>query len=159
MEESKNCYFDVDVLFRRRKKGRKYSEKENIFFLEEEKNREGKGGKYLEKIFPKIVKDIEKSRSPDSCQFLDGFGIGFGKFGLGGKKSQFWFRKIRSQKTSIGFGSGNLVSEKVSRFRFRKIWSLKQSLSVGFGKFGPEKKVSVSISVKILVSFFSAINE
>ena len=70
----------------------KYSEKENIFFLEEKKNREGKEGKYLEKISLKIVKDIEKSWfwswSGDFCQFLEGFGIDFGEFGLG-KKS--WF--------------------------------------------------------------------
>ena len=49
-----------------------------IFFPEEKKNREGKEGKYLEKISPKIVKDIEKSRfrsqSRDFCQFLEGFG-------------------------------------------------------------------------------------
>ena len=36
MEESKDYHIDVDidvdVLFRRRKKGVKYSEKENIFF-------------------------------------------------------------------------------------------------------------------------------
>ena len=60
------------------------------------KNSEGKGGKYFEKISPKSVKDIEKSRfwsrSQDFCQFLEGFGIGFGK------KSGFWFRKIWSRK-------------------------------------------------------------
>ena len=94
MEESKDCY--VDVLFRRR---RKKEEKKggNIwrgrisFFPEEKENREGKGGKYLEKISPKIVKDIEKSRfqsrSRDVCQFLEGFGIGYGEFGLGKKVS------------------------------------------------------------------------
>ena len=44
MEESKDCYVDddVDVLFRKRKKGGKYSEKKNIFFLEE-KEKEEKG--------------------------------------------------------------------------------------------------------------------
>ena len=60
-------------------------EKENDFFLEEKKNREG--GKY----FSKNVKDIEKSRfwswSRDFCQFLEGFGIGFGEFGLRKKVS------------------------------------------------------------------------
>ena len=76
-------------------KGGKYSEKENIFFLEEEKNKEGK---YLEEIFPKFSKDIEKSRSRDLCQFLEGFGfgkksVGFGKFGIG-KKSRFRFQII-----------------------------------------------------------------
>ena len=87
---------------------------------------------------------------------------------------------------SLGFGLGletfakflvisvlvskNSVSEKKYRFRFRKIWyrkkSLgigfrkfgigKKSLGIGFGKFGIVKKVSVSVSVKILVSSFSA---
>ena len=97
----------------------KYSEKENIFFLEEKKNREGKGEKYLEKISPKIVKDIEKSRfrsqTRDFCQFLEGFSISLGKFGLG-KKFQFLFWKVWSQK-------------------------------------------SVSVSVKILVSSFSAVSK
>ena len=41
----------------------------------------------MEKISPKIVKDIEKFRSRDVCQFLEGFGIGFGEFGLGKKVS------------------------------------------------------------------------
>ena len=85
----------------------------------------------MENISPKLVKDIENSRfrswSRDFYQFLEGFGIGFGEFGLG-KKSRFWFRKIWSQKKSLGFG---------------------------FGKFGIGKKVSVSVSVKILVSSFS----
>ena len=51
--------------------------------------------------------------------------------------------------------SENLVSEKKSRFRFRKVWSRKKSLGFGFGKFGIVKKVSVSVSIKILVSSFS----
>ena len=83
------------------------------------------------KISPKIVKDIEKSwfwsRSQDFCQFLEGFGIGFGEFGLG-------------KKVSVSV-SENLVSEK----------------SLGFGKFGIGKKVLVSVSVKILVSSFSGL--
>ena len=37
-------------------------EKEIIFFVEEKKKGEGKGGKYLKKISPQFVKDIEKSR-------------------------------------------------------------------------------------------------
>ena len=104
MEESEDCYVDVYVLLQRRRKngeekGGKYSEMENIFFLWDKKNREGKEGTYLEKISPQIVKDIKKSRfrswSRDFCQFLEGFGIGlenlvsekslgfgFGKFGL-----------------------------------------------------------------------------
>ena len=63
----------------------------------------------MEKIFPKIVKDIEKSRfrswSRDTCQFLDGFG----EFGL-------------RKKISV-LVSENLVSDKKSRFWFRsKFW-------------------------------------
>ena len=38
------------------------TEKKIYFFAVKKKNREGKGGKYLEKISPKSVKDIEKSR-------------------------------------------------------------------------------------------------
>ena len=85
----------------------------------------------MEKITPKICKDIEKSRSRDFCQFLEGFGIGFGEFGLGKK----------------------------SRIRFRRIWSRKKSLGFGFRKFGIGKKVSVSVSVNILVSSFSGLNQ
>ena len=63
----------------------------------------------MENITPKICKDIEKSRfrsrSRDFCQFLEGFGIGFGEFGLG-KKSRFWFRRIWSRKKSLGIGFG-----------------------------------------------------
>ena len=53
MEESKDCYVDVYVLFRRRRKTEKKRKKifgeGEYLFLEENKNREGKGGKYLEK--------------------------------------------------------------------------------------------------------------
>ena len=52
--------------------------------------------------------------------------------------------------------SKNLVAEKKYRYRFRKIWYRKKSLGIGFGKFGIGKKVSVSVSVKFLVSSFSA---
>ena len=47
------------------------------------------------------------------------------------------------------------VSEKKSRFRFQKNLVSEKSLGFGFGKFGIVKKVSVSVSVKILVSSFS----
>ena len=70
----------------------------------------------MEKISLKIVKDIEKSRSRDFCQFLEGFGISFGEFVLGKKVSVLVLE--------------NLVSEK--------------SLGFGFGGFGLRKKVSVS---------------
>ena len=106
-------------------KGGKYLEKENISYLEEKKNREGKGMKYLEKISPKIVKDIEKCRfqswSQDLCQFFEGFGVGFG---------EFWFWRILSRKNSLGFGFGEFCLAK-------------KSLGFGFGKFGLEKRVSV----------------
>ena len=87
MEESNDCYVDIEVLFRRRRKRRKiFGEGEYHFFPEEKKNRE-KGEKKLEKITPKFAKDIEKSRcrfrSCHFCQFMEGFGIGFGEFGLG----------------------------------------------------------------------------
>ena len=78
----------------------------------------------MEKISPKIVKDIEKSqfqsRSRDNCQFLEGFNFGFGEFGLG-------------KKVSV-LVSENLVWEKKSLFRFWKIRYRKKSLGIGFGQ-------------------------
>ena len=62
MEESKDCYFDVDVLFRRRKKRRKIFGAGEYLFSGGGENTEGKGEKVLEKMSPKIVRDIEKSR-------------------------------------------------------------------------------------------------
>ena len=102
----------------------------------------------MEKISPKIVKDIEKSwfwsRSQDFCQFLEGFGFGLEEYSLG-KKSWFWFWKIWYQKKLL-----------VSLW---EIWSRKKVLvsvlvskkSLGFGK-----KVLISVSIKILVPSFSA---
>ena len=82
-------------------------EKENTFFLEEKKNRKRKGGKYLEKISPKIVKDIEKTRFQKVWSQKKSIGLCFGKFGIRKKVSN----------------SENLVSEKKSRYRFRsKFW-------------------------------------
>ena len=52
----------------------------------------------MEKISPKIVKDIEKywfqSRSRDFCQFLEGFSIGFEEFGKC-KKTQHTLYNIK----------------------------------------------------------------
>ena len=59
-----------------------------------------------------------------------------------------------------------LASKKMYQFQFRKIWSRKKvsvsvsknlvlEKSLGFGKFAIGKKVSVLVSVKILVSSFS----
>ena len=65
------------------------------------------------------------------------------------RKYRFRFRK----KVSV---SENLVSEEKYRFRFQKNLVSEKSLGFGFGKFGIVKKVSVSVSFKILVSSFSA---
>ena len=101
-------------------------QRENIFFSRGDEKQRKKRRKYLEKISPKIVKDIEKSqfqsRSRDICQFLEGFNFGFGEFGLG-KKYVFWFQKIWSRKKVSVSVLENLVSEKKSRYRFRsKFW-------------------------------------
>ena len=87
-------------------------------------------------------------------------------------KSQIFRISFQKMLRSLGLGLGletfakflrvsvsvskNLVSEKKSRFRFWK--NLVSEKSLGFGKFGIIKKVSVSVSVKFLVSSFSATN-
>ena len=76
MEESRKTAMLTLTIYPRgeekqRRKGRKIFGEGEYLFLEEKKNREGKGGKYVEKTPPKIVKDIEKSRV--FCQFLQGF--------------------------------------------------------------------------------------
>ena len=126
----KEKIFFVEERKNREGKGEKYLEKEKIFLVEERKNREGNGGKYLEKI-----KDIEmsrfqsRSRSRDFCQFLDSFTVGFGEFGLG-KNIDFDFGKFGvGKKVSV---SKKLVSEK--------------SIGFGFGKFDLGKIVSVLVS-------------
>ena len=90
------------------------------------------------------------------------FDIRFGGFGLRKKVSVLVLDNLVSEK-SICFGQFGLQkkylfrkiwSQKKNRFRFRKILWRKRSLS--FGKFGIGKKISVSVSVKILVSSFSA---
>ena len=69
-----------------------------------------------------------------------GFWFWIQRIGLGPRlsenKSQFWFRKIWSQKKSLSFGFG-------------KFGLGKKTIGFGFGKFGLGKKVSVS---EILVS-------
>ena len=87
-------------------------------------------------------------------------GFGFWKFGFK-KKSRF--RKNLVLEKSLGFSFGKFglrrkvsASEKFGfgkKSRFRKIWSREKSIS--FGKIWSRKKVSVSVSVKILVSSFS----
>ena len=59
------------------------------------------------------------------------------------------------KKNSVSV-SENLVSGK--KYRFRKNLVPEKSLGFGFGKFGIVKNVSVSVSVKILVSSFSAVH-
>ena len=93
MEESKVCYADADALFRRRRKRRKIFGEREYLFLKENKNREGKGGKYLEKIFPKIVKDIEKYRF----------------WSLSREGGGYQFRRIWSQEKSIDFSFGEFA--------------------------------------------------
>ena len=125
MEESKDCNIDidVDVLFRRMKEN---IWRRRISFFWRKRKPEEKGGN----IWKRYLKDIEKSQfrfqSRDFCQFLEGFGISFGEFGLGKKVSVLVLE--------------NLVSEKKSRFRFQRIWSRKKSLGFGFGEFGLGKK-------------------
>ena len=77
----------------------------------------------------RIVKDIEKSRSRDFCQFSEGFGIAFQQFGLGKEVSVLVLE--------------NLVFEKKYLFRFRRIWSRKKSLGFISGKFGIEKSLGI----------------
>ena len=111
----------------RRKLREKFGEGEYLFSGGEE-NREGKGGKYLENIFSKIVKEIKKSRfrSRDFCQVLEGF-------------------------VSV---SENLVPEKKYRFWFWRIWSRKKSMGSG-QNFVSEKSLCIGLLVKILVSSIS----
>ena len=108
----------------------------------------------MEKISPKSVKDIEKSRfwsrSRDFCQFLEGFGFGFGEFGLGKKVSVLVSEDLVSEK-NYGFRLQRIWSRKKNQFR--KIWYRKKSFALE--KFGIGRKVSVLVSVKILVLSFS----
>ena len=121
MEESNDCYVDVDVLFRRRrkteKKGKKiFGEGEYLFFwrrIKTEKEKE---------------ENIWRQSLQKFAWILRSLGFGFETFAI------FW-------RVSVSV-SEILVSEKKSWFRFRRIWS--QIKSIGFGKFGVRKKVSVS---------------
>ena len=112
-----------------------------------------------------IQKSWFRSWSRDFCQFLEGFGVGLGEFGLGKKVSVLDSENLVSEK-SFGFGefgpgkkvlvsvSGNLVSEKSIGFSFGKFGLGKKSL-LWFWKIWPRKKVSVLVLVKISVSSFS----
>ena len=86
-----------------------------------------------ENIWRRSVKDVEKSRfrSRDFCQFLEGFGIGFGEFGLGKKVSVSVSEYLVSKK-SLGFGKHGLGKKS----RFQRI-CLKKKSRISFGqKFG-----------------------
>ena len=72
---------------------------------------------------------------------------------VSGKMSRFWFRKIWSQKKIMGFGYREFGLEK--RISFGKFGIEKKSFALE--KFGIGRKVSVLVSVKILVSSFSAL--
>ena len=75
----------------------------------------------MEKISPKKIPNFEKYRSRlrDFCQFLEGFGIGLGEFGLRKKVSVSVSENLVSEKVSV-LVLENLVLEKI----------------VGFGEFG-----------------------
>ena len=93
--------------------------------------------KFSEFHLKKVEKSRFRSQSRDFCQIFEGFGFSYGQFGLGKKSLCFGFGKF-------GLGKKVSVSEKFGlgkKSRFRKIWY--------------RKKVSVSVSVKILVSSFS----
>ena len=110
-------------------KGGKYSEKENIFFSGQEEKKRRK----MRKIFEE---DLSKN-CQGFCQFLEGFSISFGEFGLGfgfkkiplGKKYQVRFRRIWSGK----------------KFQFRKICYRKKNLGFDFQKFGTGKSLGLGI--------------
>ena len=129
----------------REEKRGKYLKKENIFFPGGEEKKEGKGGKDLSKNcqgYWEVSVLVAVSR-------LFPIFVGF----------CFWFRRIWSWKKSLIFGFGkfglgkkvsvsvleNLVSGKKSWFRFQTT-------------LFREKKVSVSVSLKILVLSFSVNN-
>ena len=98
----------------------KFGEGEYLFSGGEE-NREGKGGKYLENIFSKIVKEIKKSRfrSRDFCQVLEGF-VSVSENLVPEKKILVLVLENLVSEKSMGSGQ-NFVSEK--------------SLCIGFGKY------------------------
>ena len=115
------------------------------FYVKEKKNKEGKGGKYLEMICPKIIKSIEMSRfwsrSWDFCQFLKGFGIGFGEFSLEkkslgfgfrefGLRKSFSFRKFGLRKKVSVLVSENLVSENKFQYRFHSKFCYRHSMVI-----------------------------
>ena len=122
MEESKDCYVDINILFRRRRKRKKiFREGEYLFFWRRKKNRRKR-----RKIFGEdLSKNCQGYSEVSVSRLLPIFG-GF----------QFW--RIWSWK-------------KKSQFCFRKIWSRKKSIGFGFGKFGLGRKILVSVS-EILLS-------
>ena len=98
-------------------------QRENIFFLEEMKNREGKGGNIWRRFLQKLSR-ILRSLS---------FSLGLETIANFWRVSISVSENLVSEKVSV-LVSENLVSEKKSLFRFRKIWYWKKSLGIGFGQ-------------------------
>ena len=73
-------------------------------------------------------------------------------------KSQIFRISFQKMLRSLGLGLGLETFAKFLRVSVSKNLVSEKSLGFGFGKFGIVKKVSVSVSVKILVSSFSAVN-
>ena len=124
-------------------KGGKYSEKENIFFLEEKKNREKEKE---ENIWRRSLQKLSR--------ILRGLGFGLDRETF----ANLWRVSVSENlvlEKSLSFGFRKFGLRKKYRFRFRRVWSQKKSIGFGFRKFGIGKKVSVSVSVKFLVSSFS----
>ena len=154
MEESKGCYIDVYV--RRRRKKRKISREGEYLFFWRRRNTEEKEENIWRRSLQKVSKILRSL----------GFSLGLETFAnfwrvsvlvsenlVSGKKSRFWFRKIWSQKKIMGFGYREFGLEK--RISFGKFGIEKKSFALE--KFGIGRKVSVLVSVKILVSSFSAL--
>ena len=87
---------------------------------------------------------FETSRFRNFCQFFEGIGFGFGKFGIG-------------KKVSVSV-SENLVSEKKSRYRFRsKFWYRHSVVSRYENQMNPTQctvQVCFWAMVFILLTFF-----
>ena len=149
-EESKDCYVDVDVLFRRRRKtekngkekGGKYSERDITFFWRRKAEREKEENIWkwslqnLSRIFRSLSFGLETFAnfwrvlelvSENLVSRKKSLGFGFGEFGLG-KKYWFRFQKIWSLKRVSVSVSENMVSEKKFRCRFRSKFCYRHSV-------------------------------
>ena len=104
------------------------TEKENIFIAVEKKNREEKGGKYLEKENIFFSGKEEKKRRKMRKIFKEDLSTNCQSLGL---------------KTFANFWRVLVLVE--------RIWSRKRSLGYGFREFGLGKKVSVSVSENLVL--------